>query len=240
MEERTGRELEPNRGRVTVTREELAAVTNVVIVPCSSHTSLKEPSCSIGMIPSQSSIVPPLPSEIASSRESVLPRLPRVLPPPPLWAMNWRSSASEPAMQSLSEAAAPAGLVGFLRRVSSRASSLTFAPPQVDPAAPPSTHGSSRGEPVCLICLEEVTPGDWEAGNGMRLECGCQGPAAVRHRDCALKWIRTKAGPTIPSAAIFCSTEESAQTRLQGNATCDICRQRIRNLETPESQGESA
>lgn len=59
---------------------------------------------------------------------------------------------------------------------------------------------TSSGLPVCLICLEPLTPDDFENGDAMSLECECKGDMALRHKSCALKWVNV-------SAILFCSMD---------------------------------
>lgn len=42
--------------------------------------------------------------------------------------------------------------------------------------------------PICLICLEMLTPDDFSGGRAIALECGCTGDMALRHRQCAIDW----------------------------------------------------
>ncbi|GAX81143.1 hypothetical protein CEUSTIGMA_g8576.t1 [Chlamydomonas eustigma] len=61
--------------------------------------------------------------------------------------------------------------------------------------------------PICLICLEMLTPDDFQCGEAIALECGCSGDVALRHRACAIEWNNAK-----------------------GNTLCDICKHDILNL----------
>lgn len=63
------------------------------------------------------------------------------------------------------------------------------------------------GMPTCLICLDQLTPGDFETGEAMYLACKCKGEVALRHRQCAEKW-----------------------SRIKGNTICDVCKAPILNL----------
>ncbi|KAL3130900.1 hypothetical protein ABBQ38_000227 [Trebouxia sp. C0009 RCD-2024] len=96
---------------------------------------------------------------------------------------------------------APAGVLSKLLSVSSRG--LKRSP--------------SGNQPVCLICLENLTPEDFEAGEAIQLECECRGDLALRHNSCAVKWARVK-----------------------GDNVCDICKQPIKNLPviTPRAPSE--
>ncbi|DBA84026.1 hypothetical protein WJX77_003823 [Trebouxia sp. C0004] len=75
----------------------------------------------------------------------------------------------------------------------------------------------SGTQPVCLICLEILTPEDFEAGEAIQLECECRGDLALRHHSCAVKWAHVK-----------------------GDNVCDICKQPIKNLPaiTPRAPSE--
>lgn len=42
--------------------------------------------------------------------------------------------------------------------------------------------------PICLICLEMLTPEDFDSGGALSLQCGCRGDIALRHRSCAIEW----------------------------------------------------
>jgi hypothetical protein len=70
-----------------------------------------------------------------------------------------------------------------------------------------SRSGSYIGMPTCLICLDQLTPEDFESGEAMYLACRCKGEVAVRHRQCAEKW-----------------------TQIKGNTICDVCKTPILNL----------
>eukprot|EP00775_Hariotina_reticulata_P011441 gene11441-11587_t len=67
--------------------------------------------------------------------------------------------------------------------------------------------GSAVGFPTCLICLDLLTPEDFETGEAMQLDCRCKGEVALRHRQCAEKWSRVK-----------------------GSTICDVCKSPILNL----------
>ncbi|CAD7703497.1 unnamed protein product [Ostreobium quekettii] len=73
----------------------------------------------------------------------------------------------------------------------------------------------SSGLPMCLICLEPLSPEDFESGEAITLECQCRGETALRHRSCAEKWVRVK-----------------------GDLICDICRSPILNLPPPPPRSE--
>lgn len=66
---------------------------------------------------------------------------------------------------------------------------------------------SNVGYPTCLICLDQLTPDDFESGEAMQLDCRCKGDVALRHRQCAEKW-----------------------SRIKGNTICDVCKAPILNL----------
>lgn len=61
--------------------------------------------------------------------------------------------------------------------------------------------------PTCLICLDQLTPLDFETGEALYLACRCKGEVALRHRQCAEKW-----------------------SRIKGNTICDVCKAPILNL----------
>ncbi|WIA12290.1 hypothetical protein OEZ85_012346 [Tetradesmus obliquus] len=66
---------------------------------------------------------------------------------------------------------------------------------------------SQPSYPTCLICLDQLTPDDFESGEAMMLDCRCKGEVAMRHRQCAEKW-----------------------SRIKGSTTCDVCKAPILNL----------
>ncbi|GMH38115.1 hypothetical protein BSKO_05999 [Bryopsis sp. KO-2023] len=72
------------------------------------------------------------------------------------------------------------------------------------------------GLPTCLICLEPLTPDDFESGEAMSLACECKGDMSLRHRACALKWVNVK-----------------------GDLICDICRSPINNLPAPPPRSDN-
>lgn len=96
---------------------------------------------------------------------------------------------------------------------------------QISLASGPSMHDpihssmgtSSSGLPVCLICLEPLTPDDFESGEAMSLECECKGDMGLRHRSCAVKWVNVK-----------------------GDLICDICHTPIGNLPAPPPRSDNA
>ena len=42
--------------------------------------------------------------------------------------------------------------------------------------------------PICLICLDMLTPEDFAKGDAILLDCLCKGEVAMRHRSCAIEW----------------------------------------------------
>ncbi|KAL4452071.1 hypothetical protein ABPG75_007733 [Micractinium tetrahymenae] len=68
----------------------------------------------------------------------------------------------------------------------------------------------SRGQPTCLICLEEFRQEEFINGSALRLECSCRGDLALRHRDCVMKWVQVK-----------------------GSNVCELCKSEIRNIPAP-------
>jgi hypothetical protein len=76
------------------------------------------------------------------------------------------------------------------------------APPVHSPQQVQPTHF-----PICLICLEMLTPEDFQSGEAICLECGCSGDIALRHLTCAIEWNNAK-----------------------GNLLCEVCKQLITNL----------
>ncbi|KXZ45454.1 hypothetical protein GPECTOR_54g195 [Gonium pectorale] len=99
------------------------------------------------------------------------------------------------------------GSVGGGNRTLSRANSSVSA------AASTYAGGSAAGVPVptsypiCLICLEVLTPAEFESGDAISLQCACKGEVALRHRKCAIEWSHHK-----------------------GDVVCDVCKQPIANL----------
>lgn len=65
---------------------------------------------------------------------------------------------------------------------------------------------------VCLICLDPLSPADFESGKAMSLECGCRGDLALRHRDCAIKWSQVK------------------DDGRGGLPICELCKKPVQNL----------
>eukprot|EP00198_Chlamydomonas_reinhardtii_P010667 XP_001700004.1 predicted protein [Chlamydomonas reinhardtii] len=53
--------------------------------------------------------------------------------------------------------------------------------------AGPSTMGPPT-YPICLICLEVLTPEEFESGEAISLQCLCKGEVSLRHRRCAIEW----------------------------------------------------
>ena len=88
------------------------------------------------------------------------------------------------------------------------------------------THSSSN--PVCLICLEPLSPSDFESGEAISLDCGCRGDLAMRHRECAITWSQVK------------------DDGRGGLPQCELCRKPVKNLpelprrEPPPAQPTSA
>jgi hypothetical protein len=72
--------------------------------------------------------------------------------------------------------------------------------------------GDRRGNPVCLICLEEMTADDFKTGRALALQCACRGDLALRHKECATKWAQVK------------------DDGRGGIPTCELCKQPVRNL----------
>ncbi|GLI65730.1 hypothetical protein VaNZ11_009334 [Volvox africanus] len=71
----------------------------------------------------------------------------------------------------------------------------------------PVVSGLGGGFPICLICLEVLTPEEFESGDAISLQCACKGEMSLRHRKCAIEWSHHK-----------------------GDVICDICKQGIANL----------
>lgn len=61
--------------------------------------------------------------------------------------------------------------------------------------------------PTCLICLEALSPEEFESGEAIYQACACKGDVAVRHRHCAVQWSQVKR-----------------------STVCDVCRVQIANL----------
>ena len=55
------------------------------------------------------------------------------------------------------------------------------------------------------------------SGAALRLECNCRGDLALRHRDCALKWVQVK-----------------------GSNVCELCKAEIRNIPAPPPRAAEA
>jgi hypothetical protein len=51
---------------------------------------------------------------------------------------------------------------------------------------------SARLGPRCRICLDHVAASQFEAGDGVRLDCRCRGDAGTLHRECAERWFQRK------------------------------------------------
>jgi len=73
----------------------------------------------------------------------------------------------------------------------------------------PSRAASSAGclLPTCLICLDALTPEDFDSGEAITQACACKGDVALRHRRCAVQWSVVKR-----------------------STVCDVCRAPIVNL----------
>jgi hypothetical protein len=82
----------------------------------------------------------------------------------------------------------------------------------------PSRPASSAGclLPTCLICLDTLSPEEFESGEAIVQACSCKGDAALRHLRCALQWSRVKR-----------------------STVCDVCRTRIGNLPELPPDGPS-
>lgn len=91
---------------------------------------------------------------------------------------------------------------------------LSAAPPKAEAEADADTAAldrtSSTAGPSCLICLEALSPADFESGAAISLACACRGDLALRHRACAERWAAAK-----------------------GDATCEMCRSLITNITPP-------
>ena len=61
--------------------------------------------------------------------------------------------------------------------------------------------------PACLICLDTLTPEDFDSGEAIEQACKCRGDVALRHRRCAVQWSLVKR-----------------------SLVCDVCRAPITNL----------
>lgn len=59
--------------------------------------------------------------------------------------------------------------------------------------AGPSTMGPPT-YPICLICLEVLTPEEFESGEAISLQCLCKGEVSLRHRRCAIEWSHVSGG----------------------------------------------
>ncbi|KAF8071294.1 hypothetical protein HT031_001377 [Scenedesmus sp. PABB004] len=119
-----------------------------------------------------------------------------------------RPPGSAPASPAAAGSAAGAGAGGgspFVPRSYSRRGAASAREQQPGGGLPRAA--SASGLPTCLICLDALTPEDFEAGEAMQLDCRCKGEVALRHRSCAEKWSRVK-----------------------GSTLCDVCRAPIRNL----------
>lgn len=61
--------------------------------------------------------------------------------------------------------------------------------------------------PCCLICLDTLSPEEFDAGSAIAQACACKGDAALRHLRCAVQWSHVKR-----------------------STVCDVCRAPIANL----------
>ncbi|KAL6757799.1 hypothetical protein V8C86DRAFT_2613644 [Haematococcus lacustris] len=67
--------------------------------------------------------------------------------------------------------------------------------------------GGAPAPPICLICLQLLTPEEFASGEALQLQCLCKGEVALRHKACVIAW-----------------------TNVKGNLQCDICKATIANL----------
>jgi hypothetical protein len=84
---------------------------------------------------------------------------------------------------------------------------LTLSSPAPAPPVPSLQQAQATHFPICLICLEMLTPEDFQSGEAIQLECSCSGDIALRHLTCAIEWNNAK-----------------------GNLLCEVCKQLITNL----------
>jgi hypothetical protein len=141
----------------------------------------------------------PLPLPGAPRPQLLQRDLDALAPAPPL------PLAESPAGPSSSPA--PADAPGVPVRSFSSASSR---PPSPGHAVAASMQSSTNGLPICLICLEPLTPEDFASRRAIRLQCGCRGDLPCRHKKCAEEWVRVK-----------------------GDNVCELCRQPIANMPAP-------
>ena len=105
---------------------------------------------------------------------------------------------------SAGEAASGSGAADLERAGSSGGGSGAEIEPKPSGSPKLGRAGSRSNEKVCLICLEALTPDDFESGRAIALECNCRGDLALRHKECAVKWAQVdgwRAGGSPPSAA---------------------------------------
>ncbi|BDA48648.1 hypothetical protein COCOBI_12-3290 [Coccomyxa sp. Obi] len=116
------------------------------------------------------------------------------------------TGSGRPSGGSPDSASAAAHLLGLFGRRSSG----------IPRSGSPMKRSASGTQPMCLICLENLTAEDFECGEAMSLDCQCRGELALRHRTCAEKWSRVK-----------------------GDRVCDVCKSTINNLPevTPPAPG---
>ncbi|GAB4819187.1 hypothetical protein N2152v2_006233 [Parachlorella kessleri] len=127
-------------------------------------------------------------------------------------------AAAAPADASSSSTSSATDAAGPLS-AASRSGSGEIASTEPKPGSPKLGRlGSRSQDKVCLICLETLTPEDFESGRAISLECNCRGDLALRHKDCAVKWAQVK-----------------------GDLVCELCKAPVRNLPAlpPRPQNEA-
>ena len=72
-------------------------------------------------------------------------------------------------------------------------------------------------QPSPLLPVHLTVQDQLVSGAALRLECNCRGDLALRHRDCALKWVQVK-----------------------GSNVCELCKAPIRNIPPPPPRPSEA
>ncbi|KAK9815160.1 hypothetical protein WJX73_009205 [Symbiochloris irregularis] len=168
----------------------------------------------------QQNTAPALPADAGSTpRPPLVTETPaRASSAPPTQLEESRATSEITASPASPSAGAAAPTAGFSTAAGSTSTHSIFGRLLRTNSGHVTSRGPGQQQPVCLICLENLGPDDFESGEAMQLECQCRGELAMRHRVCAEKWSRVK-----------------------GDRVCDVCKAPIMNLPeiTPRAPGSA-